>query len=94
MIETPTRVAAIQMNSLGEVAPNLARADDLLREAARRGAKLAVLPENFALMGAHETDKWTGRGVQLDLDVAYDLGEYVRASGSDQRIPLEERRKR
>ena len=57
MIETPTRVAAIQMNSLGEVAPNLARADDLLREAARRGAKLAVLPENFALMGAHETDK-------------------------------------
>ncbi|RJS93528.1 carbon-nitrogen hydrolase family protein [Salinisphaera sp. Q1T1-3] len=52
-----TRVAAIQMNSLGEVPPNLARADDLLREAARRGARLAVLPENFALMGARETDK-------------------------------------
>ncbi|WP_423822868.1 carbon-nitrogen hydrolase family protein [Salinisphaera sp. SPP-AMP-43] len=51
------RVAAIQMNSLGEVDPNLARADDLLREAARRGARLAVLPENFAIMGAHETDK-------------------------------------
>jgi len=50
-------VAAIQMNSGAEVAPNLARADDLLREAARRGAKLAVLPENFALMGARETDK-------------------------------------
>lgn len=50
-------IAAIQMNSLGEVAPNLARADDLLAEAARRGAALAVLPENFALMGAHETDK-------------------------------------
>ncbi|KEZ76499.1 carbon-nitrogen hydrolase family protein [Salinisphaera hydrothermalis] len=51
------RVAAIQMNSLGEVDPNLARAHDLLRDAARRGARLAVLPENFALMGAHETDK-------------------------------------
>lgn len=51
------RVAAIQMNSLGEVDPNLARVDDLLREAARRGARLAVLPENFAIMGAHETDK-------------------------------------
>jgi len=49
--------AAIQMNSLGEVAPNIARADDLLADAARRGAALAVLPENFALMGAHETDK-------------------------------------
>lgn len=52
-----TRVAAIQMNSLGEVAPNLARADDLLRDAAWRGARLAVLPENFAFMGARETDK-------------------------------------
>lgn len=51
------RVAAVQMNSLGEVDPNLARAGDLLREAARRGARLAVLPENFALMGAHETAK-------------------------------------
>lgn len=50
-------VAAIQMNSRGEVAPNLARAGDLLADAARRGAQLAVLPENFALMGAHETDK-------------------------------------
>lgn len=56
VIDTPT-VAAIQMNSLGEVAPNLARADDLLRDAARRGAQLAVLPENFALMGARATDK-------------------------------------
>ncbi|MES1930829.1 nitrilase [Salinisphaera dokdonensis CL-ES53] len=50
-------IAAIQMNSLGEVAPNLARADDLLADAAKRGATLAVLPENFALMGARETDK-------------------------------------
>ncbi|MES1924808.1 carbon-nitrogen hydrolase family protein [Salinisphaera sp. T31B1] len=54
--DTP-RIAAIQMNSLGEVAPNLARAADLLRHAADQGATLAVLPENFALMGAHETDK-------------------------------------
>ncbi len=54
--DTP-RIAAIQMNSRGEVAPNLALANDLLADAARRGAQLAVLPENFALMGAHETDK-------------------------------------
>jgi len=54
---TMPRIAAIQMNSLGDVAPNLARARDLLADAAARGAQLAVLPENFALMGAHETDK-------------------------------------
>ncbi|ROO26961.1 apolipoprotein acyltransferase [Salinisphaera japonica YTM-1] len=58
------------MNSLGEVAPNLARADDLLREAARRGAKLAVLPENFALMGAHETDKLHAVEVEVEADGA------------------------
>lgn len=55
-VET-ARIAAIQMNSLGEVDPNLARAAGLLTDAARRGARLAVLPENFALMGARPTDK-------------------------------------
>lgn len=51
------RVSAVQMNSLGEVDANLARAGELLAHAADRGAQLAVLPENFALMGVHETDK-------------------------------------
>lgn len=50
-------VAAIQMNSVADVAANLAAAQRLLSEAAAAGAKLAVLPENFAFMGAHETDK-------------------------------------
>ncbi|MDA3920604.1 MAG: carbon-nitrogen hydrolase family protein [Salinisphaera sp.] len=54
--QTPT-VAAIQMSSRNDVAGNLAQANDLLRDAAARGAQLAVLPENFALMGAKETDK-------------------------------------
>lgn len=52
-----TTVAAIQMNSVADVAANLAAARRLLSEAAAGGAKLAVLPENFAFMGAHETDK-------------------------------------
>ncbi|MCB1776765.1 MAG: carbon-nitrogen hydrolase family protein [Candidatus Competibacteraceae bacterium] len=38
------------------VAANLATAADLLAEAARRGARCAVLPENFALMGRRESD--------------------------------------
>jgi nitrilase len=51
------RIAAIQMNSGGAVRVNLDRARSLLREAAADGAKLAVLPENFAQIGAHESDR-------------------------------------
>jgi predicted amidohydrolase len=50
-------LAAIQMNSSADVTVNLAAAAGLLREAATRGASLAVLPENFAFMGARERDK-------------------------------------
>jgi deaminated glutathione amidase len=50
-------VAAIQMNSTADVAVNLAAARDLLEESAGKGARLAVLPENFAFMGAREKDK-------------------------------------
>jgi nitrilase len=51
------KVAAVQMTSGTEVAPNLARARQLLAEAADGGARLAVLPENFALMPRRERDK-------------------------------------
>jgi nitrilase len=51
------KIAAIQMNSTPHPAENLATAARLLREAAEAGAVLAVLPENFACMGAKETDK-------------------------------------
>ena len=50
-------IAAIQMNSGADVGANLDAARVLLREAAADGARLAVLPENFAFMGAHERDK-------------------------------------
>lgn len=51
------RAAAIQMNSGADVAANLALADRLLGEAALDSCTLAVLPENFALMGTHGSDK-------------------------------------
>ena len=51
------RVAAVQMVSGPEVEPNLAQAAALLGEAAAGGARLAVLPEHFALIGRHESDK-------------------------------------
>jgi deaminated glutathione amidase len=51
------RIAAIQMVSGPEVAPNLAAAERLIAAAAAAGAQLAALPENFYLIGRHETDK-------------------------------------
>jgi len=50
-------VAAVQMNSGPAVAANLQSAGELIAEAAGRGARLVALPENFAFMGAHESDK-------------------------------------
>jgi len=51
------RVAALQMTSGPEVAANLTQAEGLLEEAARRGARLAALPENFSFLGLKDTDK-------------------------------------
>lgn len=49
--------AAIQMVSGPDVGENLLAAGQLIADAATAGAKLVVLPENFALMGMNEQDK-------------------------------------
>jgi len=51
------RVAAIQMVSGPELAPNLAAAGRLIAAAAAAGARLAALPENFYCIGRTERDK-------------------------------------
>lgn len=52
-------VAAVaQMTSGASLDANLDTARRLVGEAAQRGAVLCVLPENFALMGEHERDKF------------------------------------
>jgi len=51
------RVAAIQMVSVPDVQTNLAEAGRLIAQAAAGGARLVVLPENFAFMGASDKDK-------------------------------------
>ena len=52
-----SKCAAIQMASSPNISSNLLVADKLIAEAAKSGAKLVALPENFALMGEHEADK-------------------------------------
>ena len=51
------RAAVIQMTSADDVEDNLAAAGRFLEEASRRGAAIAVLPENFGFMGRRETDR-------------------------------------
>lgn len=50
-------IAALQMAAGPQVQANLMEAGRLIKEAAVRGAAMVVLPETFAMMGAHETDK-------------------------------------
>jgi nitrilase len=56
-----TKIAALQMVSGPEVAENLAAAGRLIHAAAAAGARLVALPENFYIIGRHETDKVKAR---------------------------------
>ena len=57
-------VAVIQLSSQDDVAANLARVRALVAEAARAGAELVALPENFAFMGEEEKK----RGIAEPVD--------------------------
>ncbi|MDE0250428.1 MAG: carbon-nitrogen hydrolase family protein [Gammaproteobacteria bacterium] len=51
------KAAAIQMASGPNVEANLHETGRLIKQAAKAGASLVVLPENFAIMGLREQDK-------------------------------------
>jgi deaminated glutathione amidase len=55
--ERASVVAAVQMTSGNDPDANLATAERLLQLAAGRGARLAVLPENFSLMALRDADR-------------------------------------
>ena len=55
------KVAAVQMISGPDVAPNLATAGCLIAEAAAAGAQLVALPEYFPLIGATDADRLAAR---------------------------------
>ena len=54
---TDLRVAAIQLSSQDDLDKNLLRAVALIEQASAAGARLIVLPENFAFMGGADEDK-------------------------------------
>ena len=51
------KIAAIQMNSVADIAVNLREAGKLMAKATAQGAELIVLPENFALMAMNDVDR-------------------------------------
>lgn len=80
-MKPPVKLAAIQMVSGPEVAPNLATARRLLEDAAARGATLAVLPEYFPLIGASDADRLAAREQDGDGPIQAFLASAARELG-------------
>ena len=74
-----TQIAAVQMTSTTDVRANVAEATRLVREAAEAGARLAVLPENFALMAGT-------REQLLAIGEAYGAGPIQEATADAARM--------
>ena len=90
--------ACVQITSKGNVAENLAACSRLTSEAAARGARIVVLPENFAFIGIHEDEKLAiaedveptglhGPIVQACLDMARQAKVWLFAGGMPERTP-------
>lgn len=73
------RVAAVQLNSTGEKAENLASADRHVRAAAADGASLIVLPEKWSVIGGTEkllagAESLDGPAISWARAIAAELG--------------------
>lgn len=77
-----TRLAAIQMTSGPRVPANLAEAGGLLAEAARAGARLAVLPENFAVMTRSDRERLAA----AEADGSGPIQDFLSATARAHRI--------
>lgn len=86
------KIAAVQMVSSTDVAHNIAIMQNLVRQAAEQGADWVLLPEYWAILGKHETDKLAiaetvGAGqLQAAMSKAAAAHEIVLFGGS---IPLQ-----
>jgi len=73
------RAGVIQMRSVDDVAINLASTRELVAEAARSGAEIALLPENFAFMRSEGLAFPCAQG--LDGEIVETLRELARRHG-------------
>lgn len=76
------KIAAIQMASGPQIKANLMEATRLIREAAKKGAQMVVLPESFALMAMHESEN-------IDLAEEYGKGpiqDTIRQCSIDNKV--------
>jgi len=86
---TSMQVAVIQLSSQDDVAANLARVRELVTSAARAGAEVVALPENFAFMGeekkkreiAESLDPPSGPIASAIVDLARSAGVWIVAGG-------------
>jgi len=88
------RVGVVQMSSQDDVATNLAHAVDLIDRAAAEGAKVVLLPENFAYMGTDDGKRSIAEQLDGDArgpilkalaDAARRVGVYIIAGGMPER---------
>ncbi len=85
----PMTVAVVQLSSQDDVTGNLRRVTSLVADAARAGAELVALPENFAFMGeeaqkraiAEDVTRGDGPIVSAVVAAARENGVYVVAGG-------------
>ncbi|MFA7278808.1 MAG: carbon-nitrogen hydrolase family protein [Sterolibacterium sp.] len=75
------RIAAIQMISGPDVAPNLSTAEQLIRQAATEGAQLIALPEYFPLIGASDSERLAAREADAQGPIQSFLSEIARELG-------------
>jgi deaminated glutathione amidase len=84
------RVAAVQLNSNGDKARNLAAAERLVRAAAAEGAELVALPEKWNLLAAGEqmaagAESLDGPSLSAARSWARDLGIHLLAGSIAER---------
>jgi nitrilase len=75
------KIAAVQMISGPDVAPNLATAGRLIGDAAAAGAQLVALPEYFPLIGATDADRLAAREVDGEGPIQSFLAQTARQHG-------------
>ncbi|PCJ38955.1 MAG: hypothetical protein COA99_10950 [Moraxellaceae bacterium] len=72
------KIAVIQMVSTDDVARNLLVAENLIASAAEQGAKLVLLPENFAVFSAKKMRDWAEKEEREQVFTAF-LSRMARA---------------